>query len=217
MFALGASPIGTLGSAVRNGLVADVSGWSMDTDTGDPILVDIWLNGRLQHDLRADQPRLDVGAAYPNYGPNHGYSGKVTLRPGENQDLVRTGSTSASARIVCWGAKQRHHAGVQPDRRRGTRPYGPGVVLVRGWALDPDTPASIHVDVCVNDRWVATVPRTRTARTWRCATPASGRRTGSTNGTAPAGLKKVCVYGLNVGGGSHKPPERVQLSQWEAI
>jgi len=203
VFALGASPIGTLATATRNGLVADLVGWSMDTDTSAPILVDIWINGRFSKTLRADVPRADIGAAYPNYGPNHGFIGQVALSPGTNQ-ICAYGINVGGGAHRLLGCRSVTMPAASPIGDVNEVKPGTGGVYVRGWALDPDTPASTLVDVWINDRWAATLRADQDRPDVAAAFPGAGSAHGfGATVPAAAGPKKVCVWALNVGGGAH--------------
>ena len=69
------SPIGTLEAAATNyhgGI--QVAGWTLDPNTTAPIAVRVYINGAYAGSGMANTSRPDVGAAYPGYGNNHGYS-----------------------------------------------------------------------------------------------------------------------------------------------
>ncbi len=57
----------------------DVSGWILDGDTSAPITVAILANGKLIGMTPAADERLDVGAAHPRYGPDHGFRVAVPI------------------------------------------------------------------------------------------------------------------------------------------
>jgi hypothetical protein len=76
------SPFGYL-DAVRpapGGLT--VSGWAIDPDTTAPIEVHTYIDGRGAGVTVAGQNRADIGAAFPLYGPNHGYAATYGATPG---------------------------------------------------------------------------------------------------------------------------------------
>jgi hypothetical protein len=77
---------------------------------------------------------------------------------------------------------------------------------VQGWAIDPDTTASIHVDVYVDGhdakRLTANGARADIGRKY----PSSGPNHGySANLAVTAGTHKVCIYAINTGAGSVNP------------
>jgi hypothetical protein len=84
----------------------------------------------------------------------------------------------------------------------GSKP--PGLITVRGWALDPDTTASIDVHVYVDGRATAAL----TADTSR---PDVGRLYGKGNNHgfagslgAANGVHRVCVYAIDSSGGANR-------------
>ena len=79
------NPFGALdGVSVDSSGQIDVGGWAIDPDTGDPIDVHVYVNGRWGGVLAADGDRPDVGIAYPDYGDSHGFSGIVGAQAGSN-------------------------------------------------------------------------------------------------------------------------------------
>ena len=84
---LSASPTGNHESsrAVSGGI--EVKGWAFDPDTTDPIYVWVTLDGVGRH-LYANVNRPDVAAAYPGYGPNHGFFGFLEASPGTHSVCV---------------------------------------------------------------------------------------------------------------------------------
>lgn len=59
-----------------------VAGWAIDPSTGAPIAVDVYVDGQFVVRATADQPRDDIAAAWPAYGPNHGFSASVAVAAG---------------------------------------------------------------------------------------------------------------------------------------
>ena len=75
------SPFGALDLvAPAPGGVA-VAGWAIDPDTAQPIDVHIYVDGQ-GFALTADQQRPDVGNAYPDAGPAHGFDASIPASPG---------------------------------------------------------------------------------------------------------------------------------------
>jgi hypothetical protein len=83
------SPFGHFDSAstwaVAGGV--EVKGWAIDPDTTAPIYVWVTVDGVGRH-LSANVNRPDVGAAYPAFGPRHGFSGVVPAAPGARRVCV---------------------------------------------------------------------------------------------------------------------------------
>jgi hypothetical protein len=74
-------PYGALDVAARAGFAVRVVGWAIDPDTTAPIDVHVYVNGRFSGAYRADANRPDVGAAFPAFGPIHGYDVTVGAEP----------------------------------------------------------------------------------------------------------------------------------------
>ena len=66
-------PIGALDSVQRQGDNVRVSGWAIDPDVTEPIDVHVYADGAIIGVITADNPRADIGAAFPMYGPTHGF------------------------------------------------------------------------------------------------------------------------------------------------
>lgn len=68
------NPFGSLDGAARTSTGAiRVAGWAIDPDLVFPIDVHVYFNGSFVGALPATVSRPDVGAAYPFFGPYHGY------------------------------------------------------------------------------------------------------------------------------------------------
>lgn len=75
-------PIGNLDALVRTGDTVSTQGWALDPDAAGPTEVHVLVDGALAGWGYADQPRSDIGAAFPLYGPSHGFSLSVPVSPG---------------------------------------------------------------------------------------------------------------------------------------
>ena len=56
-----------------------VRGWALDPTTTDAIAVHAYVDGAVVKGFLANNPRPDVGRAYPGYGDDHGFSGFVPV------------------------------------------------------------------------------------------------------------------------------------------
>ncbi|MCC5953285.1 MAG: S-layer homology domain-containing protein [Acidimicrobiia bacterium] len=66
-----------------------VRGWTIDPDTAASIPVHVYVNGIGRANVVADRPRTDVAAAFPLYGPDHGFDIAIDgLSAGENTVCV---------------------------------------------------------------------------------------------------------------------------------
>ena len=73
---VGGQPIGALDVVTRTFVGIEVAGWAIDPDTTGSIPVHVYV-GPAGYVLDATQPRPDVAAAVPGYGPDHGYRAYV--------------------------------------------------------------------------------------------------------------------------------------------
>jgi hypothetical protein len=81
------APIGALDAAQRQGADVRIAGWAIDPDVIDPIEVHVYADGRLLTSIAADRSRGDIAAAYPGYGPDHGFDTTVAA-PGARSICV---------------------------------------------------------------------------------------------------------------------------------
>jgi hypothetical protein len=83
---------------------------------------------------------------------------------------------------------------------------GPGQVRVTGWAVDPDTISPIAVHVYVNGVIVGGATASLNRFDVGVVFPAYGPNHGfDVTMAAPGGTGEVCVYAINVGGGTTNP------------
>jgi hypothetical protein len=80
----GGTPVGNFERAVAVGGGITVSGWALDGDTTASVYVWVSVDGAGRHVL-ADATRPDVGAAFPGYGPRHGFEATVPARGGAHR------------------------------------------------------------------------------------------------------------------------------------
>ena len=192
----GGSPTGTIDAvSVRPGAVV-VSGWAIDPDVATPIDVHVYADS-VGVPVRADRARPDVAAAFPVYGSAHGYSVEVPARGsvrvcayGINVGIGTTSSLGCRSVSVPTGSPI---GSVESAVRTGWS------VTVSGWALDPDTGASIPVHVYANGiGYAVTADRDRpdVAAFFAGYGPAHGF-TYTIPSAAPV---EVCVYGIESAG-----------------
>jgi hypothetical protein len=108
-----------------------VRGWAIDPDTTGAIQAHAYafnLDGSVAGGvaLNADKTRTDVGAAYPNYGSNHGYDGNIPV-PGPGTYNVCVAAINVGGGSTTWlpcrsvrldnypGTPQNTQAAANPD------------------------------------------------------------------------------------------------------
>ena len=79
---VGGPPVGNVDAVVAGSRRAVVQGWALDPDTTAPVEVHVYVDGAFAGWGRANEPRPDVGAAFPGYGDGHGFSISVSASPG---------------------------------------------------------------------------------------------------------------------------------------
>ncbi|TFD61354.1 hypothetical protein E3T39_04610 [Cryobacterium suzukii] len=203
----GRTPIGAFEAAqgVTGGI--NVGGWALDPDTASSIAVHIYVDGT-GVPYQANKLRTDVGAAFPPYGNNHGFGETIAVTPGNHQVCVYAINTGPGTHAML-GCSAVTVPGAVGITERGRAPVGvieaaqggSGGVNVSGWALDPDTAASIEVHVYVDgagSSYTANKARTDIAS----AFPGYGASHGfSETVSAPPGAHETCVYAINTGSG----------------
>jgi len=84
----GASPFGSMDSvSIDSQGRMTVAGWTIDPDTAAPVEAHLYVDGRGVPSV-ANIRRDDVGAAYPQYGANHGYEISIGVEPGRHSVCV---------------------------------------------------------------------------------------------------------------------------------
>ena len=196
------SPYGTLDAVYVNPGTITATGWVFDPDSTNSSPVHVYVGAAGTSGI-ADQLRPDVGALYPGYGNNHGYSVTVPATPGAH--------TVCSYGIDIAGTGSNRGLGCRTVTAMSGSPVGVvdsisasgGVISASGWAYDPDTaqPIPVHVYVdSVGAGFTASNPRADVGSIY----PAYGPNHGySTSVAAAPGSHNVCVYGINIGPGSN--------------
>ncbi|MFN2537647.1 MAG: hypothetical protein ABR549_05785, partial [Mycobacteriales bacterium] len=88
------SPFGNLTSVTKRSDGVAVYGWAIDPDTTGGATVRVTFDGKQVRILGAVLSRSDVGAAYPDYGPKHGFS--TLLHPGRGKHTICAGADNVT-------------------------------------------------------------------------------------------------------------------------
>lgn len=155
----GTAPLGFVDEVSPGDLAVNVAGWALDPDTTASVNVRVTIDGQA-HTFLADVPRPDVDAVF-HLGPNHGFQKSVPAPAGTRNVCLSVLDHDGSAPAFNMGCR----TVVVPARPVGfldTVTTTPTSITVGGWALDPDTSASIRIRVTVDgagDTYLADLPR----------------------------------------------------------
>jgi hypothetical protein len=200
----GRTPMGWLDSITAGNNSVAVSGWAIDPDTLSSIPVHVYVDS-VGTAITANTARSDVAAAYPAYAANpHGFSSTVSATPGTHNVCVYAINTGVGAHNLL-GCRTVTVSGVVPITEQGRTPTGwldsitatSTGYQAAGWALDPDTAASINIAVYVDAAGYG-FPATGVRADVASAYPGYGSAHGFVaDVAATAGSHNVCVYAIN--------------------
>ncbi len=198
---LSGSPFGSIDLMRAGPGSVRVAGWVLDPDAAGPIQVHVYVDS-IGTPVVADRPRPDVGAAYPGYGPVHGFDATIPVAAGWRQvcayaiDVGPGENRLLGCRMVLVGGDP--FGALDVLRVQG------GQLTVAGWAIDPDTaePIDVHVYVDSSGRSVrADAPRSDVA----AAYPGYGTNHGfEASFPVSSGSHQVCVYAIDRGLGENR-------------
>lgn len=110
---VGGNPFGALEVVTGQAGGVDVRGWTIDPDSASAINVHVYVGATLAGVIPASESRADIGRAFPDYGPNHGYSLRASAPAGTHQVCVAAENVGSGASI--WlGCRSATVAGAGP-------------------------------------------------------------------------------------------------------
>lgn len=202
---LNRAPFGVVDAATISSAGVAVSGWAIDPDTSASIRVHVYIDS-VGVNIPADGARTDVAAAYPGYGPNHSYATTVAASPGAHSlciYAINNGAGPNNTVLTCRTIVVPYPPGIFPDLHRA--PFGvvdavttaAGAVTVAGWAIDPDTAASIRVHVYIDTVGVNIAADGARADV-SAAYPGYGpNHAYATTVATTSGAHSLCIYAIN--------------------
>lgn len=201
---LGGNPYGVIDEArsVGPGRLS-VRGWAIDPNGVTPTGIVARVNG-VETTMTADQNRPDLGNP-DGLGSIHGYNGVVNIPTGGTvQVCVSALNSIGPGGASSLGCRNVTLPGGSPIGVIDTATSGIGSISVTGWAVDPDTAASIDVHVYVDGVGRVALRADGTRYDIGAGFPDYGPARGY-SGTVSigGGAHTVCVYGINVGVGTH--------------
>jgi beta-lactamase class A len=199
------SPIGSLDAVATGPDRVAASGWAIDPDTKAAIIVQMYIDRRANALAWANRPRPDVGAAYPAYGPNHGYTMTMSTTPGPHTVCLFAINTGPGASKLLGCRAVTVPSPNDPIGSLDAVSAGTGRVTARGWAIDPNSRAAIIVQMYIDRRANALAWANRPRPDVGAAYPAYGPNHGytMTMSTTP-GPHTVCLFAINTGPGASK-------------
>lgn len=179
-----------------------VSGWALDPDTTGPIQIYAFVDGILTTIGTADRSRPEIAAAYPGFGPGHGFAFAVPLASGSHQVClyaINVGGGTVNPGLGCRQVSTDNPVGSLD----GVAVTGFRDVSVTGWAVDPNTSGPIDVHVYVDGQFRGARRANLERADLGALLPAFGTNHGFSVSLAglAGGTHQVCVYGINVGAG----------------
>ena len=195
------NPYGTVDSIRTGPLSATVTGWTIDPDTDSPINVHVYVDGVFGNGATADINRPDVAAL--GHGANHGYTTTVTgLSPGAHQICVFGINVLFGTNTLFTCQTVSGQAG-SPFGSIDTATTGAGSVTVTGWTIDPDTAASVNVQILVDGVATPAIPANLSRQDVAGAYPGYGGAHGfsATATGVGGGSHSICLNVINTGAG----------------
>jgi hypothetical protein len=197
-----APPFGAIDHADGTGGAVHLTGWAIDPAALGPIEVGVAVDGVPSGGLvLADGSRPDLDAVL-GFGPDHGYQINAPVPSGVHSVCVQAHPVAGAATQL--GCRTLRVLTGSPVGSVDRAAAGPGTIHVGGWALDPDTTASISVAVYVDGKGVAWYPSSVARADIAAAFPGYGAAHGyDVTFSAGAGSHSVCVYAINTGPGAN--------------
>ena len=198
------SPFGALQSLQVGPATARLQGFAIDPSAGtEPVDLHLYVDGSWGGAFRADLTRGDIGAAYPEYGSRHAFDFQINIDKAQFQLCLYA---------IDVGPGENTTITCQTVNRPSGSPIGTidsavadgRTAIVTGWALDPDTTASIDIHAYVNGAWGGSYR----ADQLRADVPTvyygySTRHGMNLRIPIPVGTSTVCLYGINQGVGAN--------------
>ncbi len=190
-----ASPRGSIDRLVGTPTTVSTGGWAFDQDSSAALTVAVTIDGATTN-LSASGPRPDVAAAF-GVGSNHGFDAQLPTADGQHLVCLTAKNVNAGRDVMlgCRLVTVKNH--LPTGSVDTVVQASPTSITVAGWALDPDTTASINVHVYL-DGTLAEAPLASGAR------PDVGRAFGDGDAhgfyrqyTVTTGSHQVCVYAMD--------------------
>ena len=196
-----ADPKGSFDAIRRSPGGVTVQGWAFDPNSSSPLEVRAYVDGNYAASITTSVPRPDVVAANSSAPANSGFSGLVPVGAGTHT-VCLYGINQGAGNNSTIGCQTVILSGVAIGSLDRAIPV-PGGIRVTGWAMDPDTSASIRVDSYTGTTGspaIASSPRGDIAASFPDYGSAHGYRTDLPR--AP-GNYQVCSFAIGTAGGDN--------------
>jgi hypothetical protein len=199
------NPIGSFDSVSAGLGTATVTGWALDPDTAASITARLYVDNTFAADVTASSPRGDIANAFPGYGAAHGWATTLTLGGGSHNICAYALNAAGNGNNTTLGCRTvTVPTGSPIGSFDSATLVSIGSATVTGWALDPDTAASIVARIYVDNAFAADITAAATRGDLATAVPGYGAAHGwATTLTLSGGPHNICVYGLNAAGGGN--------------
>jgi len=198
------APIGSLDTVTGNPTSITVAGWALDPDTSAPANVHVYIDNTLVGAPAASSPRSDIAQIF-GLGADHGFYQVYPASGGSHQVCVYAMDTLGRGPNPLLGCRTVTVNNRAPMASLDALTATSSSITVAGWALDPDTTASINIHVYVDGTFVD-APLADGSR------PDVGRAFGDGDAhgfykTYPvaAGSHQVCLYAMDSSGRGPNP------------
>jgi hypothetical protein len=195
------NPLGHLDNTVRGPGLIGVTGWAMDPNTVQPIQVHIYVDGHINKVVTANATRPDIGASFPGYGSQHGFSTNVGVGPGDHSVCAYAINVYNGQGNPSLGCRMVQNT---PFGSLDTASPGPSGVQVSGWAIGPDVTNALAVHLYFNGHIVKALSAAGSRPDVARAYPAFGWGHGFT-ATIPDQSGTLCAYAINGAGNGDNP------------
>ena len=181
-----------------------MTGWALDPDTTAAIAVDVDVDGGLAASITASPDPTRHRGRLSRVRPRSRLRG---ARPDRcrlaHRVRVRGINSGPGAADPGLGSSRKVTVGGNPIGHLESLTGTSGTVHLSGWALDPDTGASIALRVYLDGRWTTTLTASGTRTDVASSYPLYGPHHGFSAALHEArGRHSVCVYAMNAGAGA---------------
>lgn len=198
-------PIGWLDRVSVVGTQVTAAGWTLDPDAAAPISVTMSVDGSFTQAAPASTAYAKLGASYPGFGDNHGFSLSTTVSPGKHVVCVTAVNDGTGGDRVIGCATANVTTNNVPIGWLDQVSLVGTQATATGWAIDQDTPSPISMKLTVDGVAGAPVVSGNAYATLGASFPGFGDTHGfSATASVPAGTHTVCAVAINDGAGGDR-------------